>query len=265
MRAVGVQLDIVWENKQANFAKVRELLQRETVAPGSLIVLSEMFAAGFSLNVNAICEEEKGETWRFLRETAQRYQSYVVGGIAAKASDGRGRNEAAVFDPSGNEIVRYRKLHPFSYMDEDKHYIPGERVETFRCGEFVAAPFVCYDLRFPEIFRCAIRKQADLLIVIACWPQAREAHWKALLKARAIENQAYVIGVNRCGKDPKHTYSGCSAIIDPRGEPLAEAGDGEKTIAAELDYASLADYRREFPALKDMRREFFNDIAVFSV
>jgi len=259
MRAIGVQLDIVGENKQANFEKIRGLLQRETVAPGSLIVLSEMFAAGFSLNVNAICEEEHGETWRFLRDMAQRFQSYVIGGIAVKASNGRGRNEAAVFDPSGSEGVRYRKLHPFSYMDEDKHYIPGQSIETFRCGEFIAAPFVCYDLRFPEIFRCAVRKQAELFIVIACWPQAREAHWKTLLKARAIENQAYVVGVNRCGKDPKHTYSGCSAIIDPRGEPLAEAGNGEKTISAELDYKALAHYRRDFPALRDMRPEFLSE------
>lgn len=256
MRAVAVQLDIVWENKQANFRKVRELLERAQVEPESLIVLPELFATGFSMNVDAICEGVTKETEQFLQELAEQYQSCVIGGLATKAPDGRGRNEAVVYDPSGTEIARYGKLHPFSYAGETKYYIPGERPVTFPWNGFTVAPFICYDLRFPEVFRHAIQLQADLLVVIACWPQAREQHWIALLQARAIENQAYVIGLNRCGNDPTLTYSGRSRIVDPRGNVLADAESAEGTISAELDRDALAVYRREFPALSDIRNEY---------
>jgi len=117
------------------------------------------------------------------------------------------------------------------------------------------APFVCYDLRFPEVFRIAAARGAQLLAVIANWPSAREAHWLTLLRARAIENQAYVAGVNRCGEDPRLRYTGRSVIIDPRGEVLADAGSDEAVITADIDLADLEEYRRSFPALADMRRE----------
>lgn len=256
MKAVAVQLDIAWENKQANFRKVKELLERAQVEAGSLIVLPELFATGFSMNVDAICEGVTKETEQFLQELAEQYQSCVVGGLATKSPDGRGRNEAVAYDPSGTEIARYVKLHPFSYAGETKYFIPGERPVTFPWNGFTVAPFICYDLRFPEVFRHAIQLQADLLVVIACWPQAREQHWIALLQARAIENQAYVIGVNRCGNDPMLTYSGRSRIVDPRGNLLADAENEEGTISAELDRDALIAYRREFPALSDIRSEY---------
>ena len=119
------------------------------------------------------------------------------------------------------------------------------------------APLVCYDLRFPEVFRHAVAMGANLLAVIACWPQPRESHWVALLKARAIENQAYVVGVNRTGKDPGHAYSGLSMIVDPQGEVLADAGGAEGTISAELSRESLENWRRDFPALADIRPEAY--------
>src|SRR5690606_28262256 len=104
---------------------------------------------------------------------------------------------------------------------------------------FTVAPFICYDLRFPEIFRHAVQRGANLIPVIACFPQARELHWMALLRARAIENQLYIAGVNRCGSDPKLAYSGRSMIIDPKGEILADAGNGESVIGAEVSLSDL--------------------------
>jgi predicted amidohydrolase len=122
-----------------------------------------------------------------------------------------------------------------------------------RWHDFQVAPFVCYDLRFPEIFRAAVKQETGLFVVIANWPSAREEHWLALLKARAIENQAYVLGVNRCGDDPKLHYSGRSQLIDPRGAILADAGESEGVISAELDLKALEEYRSSFPALADMK------------
>lgn len=256
VKAIAVQLDVEWENKQANFRKVSALLERTQVDAGSLIVLPEMFATGFSLNVEEICEGVSKETEQFLQELAERYQAYVLGGLVTKSPDGRGLNEAVVYDPSGQEIARYCKMHPFSYMGETTAYIPGARLVTFPWNGFTVAPFICYDLRFPEVFRHALQLHAEFFVVIASWPQAREMHWMTLLQARAIENQAYIIGVNRCGNDRTLTYSGRSRMIDPRGNILIDAESEEGAFSAELNREALIAYRREFPALSDIRAEY---------
>ena len=128
---------------------------------------------------------------------------------------------------------------------------------TFPWGGFTIAPFVCYDLRFPEVFRVAALWGATVLVVIGNWPAPREGHWLALLTARAIENQAYVVGANRCGPDPHAAYTGRSRIVDPRGRVLAEAGRwAPGTIGADLDLEAVEAYRREFPVLADVDPRF---------
>ena len=254
--AIGLQLDLAWEDKPENYRKVREMLESAPPPPGSLVVLPEMFPTGFSMNVREIAEGPERETDRFYAEVAQRYGVFVLGGMVKLGSDGRGRNEAAAFGPDGREVARYCKIHPFTYGGETDHYSSGCEVVTFEWAGFTVAPFICYDLRFPEIFRHAARRGADLFAVIANWPQPREAHWVTLLQARAIENQAYVVGVNRCGHDPKLAYSGRSLIIDPRGAVLADGGNTEGVISADLDPEALQAYRRQFPALSDMRNDF---------
>jgi omega-amidase len=149
---------------------------------------------------------------------------------------------------------RYQKLHLFSPAQENSNFTAGNRIVTFDCGGGIIAPFICYDLRFPEVFREAVEMQAEFFVVIANWPRSREQHWLSLLKARAIENQAFVAGVNRCGKDPNVDYSGRSVIVSPLGEVLADAGEGEAVIEAELDFEAVRKYRCQFPALIDRRR-----------
>src|SRR5579884_1055209 len=256
MHIVCCQLDIAWEDTAANHAKVRALLERASIAKGSLVALPEMFSTGFSLNVAAIAEGAARETERFLARTAREFDVFMLGGVTTMGSDGRGRNEAVVFDPEGREVVRYCKMHPFTYGGESKHYASGDKPVVFACQEFTVAPFICYDLRFPEVFRSAARRGAQLFVVIANWPQPREHHWLTLLQARAIENQAYVVGVNRCGDDPKLCYSGRSLIVDPRGNILADAGEAEGCIQAELDLPALLAYRETFPALADIHPEY---------
>ncbi len=253
MNVVGVQMDIVWEDPTANREKARGLIDATSVPPGSLVVLPEMYSTGFTMDAPAAAEGDARPGETFLAQTARQLECTVLGGVVTMGPDGRGRNEAVAFGPDGEEIARYCKLHPFSFAGEDRHYAPGEGVVTFRWGEFTVAPAICYDLRFPEAFRAAIRRGAELLVVIANWPAAREAHWLALARARAIENQAYLLAVNRCGADPDNTYSGRSIIIDPQGDTLADAGDAEGVIHADLDIESLRDYRRRFPALADIR------------
>jgi omega-amidase len=256
MQLLGLQFDIAWEDKPANFAKVRKLLSGAKIEPGALLVLPEMFATGFSFDVAKTAEVPNGQTKQFLSQLAIDTKAFVIGGLTTKNGDGRGRNESLVIDPSGKEIERYQKLNTFSPGGESLHHAKGNQTCAFDWGEFRVAPFVCYDLRFPEIFRIEPQRGANLITVIANWPSARDAHWQLLLRARAIENQSYVIGVNRSGDDPKFHYLGHSLIIDPRGEILAAAGEGEELIEANIELEPLVEYRRQLPILADIRLEF---------
>ena len=139
---------------------------------------------------------------------------------------------------------------------EARCYSAGCEIKTFRWGEFTVCPFICYDLRFPEIFRIAVRRGANLFLVIANWPLPREGHWATLLEARAIENLAYVVGINRAGNDPKYVYFGRSRIIDPHGKVIAEAGREETVITADVDIATVEAWRKDFPALSDIHAEY---------
>ncbi|HEX7010213.1 MAG TPA: carbon-nitrogen family hydrolase [Phycisphaeraceae bacterium] len=254
MQVIGCQFDIAWQDKATNHERVAALLERADVEPGALIVLPEMFATGYSMNVDEIHEDDSGPTHRFLAELAQRHGAFVLGGVVTRdASSGKGRNEAVVFDPAGRPIARYAKMRPMTVAGEADSYQAGRQVVTFPWHGATVAPLICYDLRFPELFRAAARQGAQLYAVIASFPAVREHHWLTLLTARAIENQAYVIGVNRCGRDPKLEYTGRSIIVDPRGQVLADAGEREGIVQARIDLAELQAYRQRFPALLDMR------------
>src|SRR5437588_7881108 len=256
MKIYCCQFDIQWEDKKANFAKVRALLGSEKLEKEALVLLPEMFATGFSMNVAAIAEKERGVTETFLSETARQFGIFLMAGVVAQGGGGHGRNEALLFSPDGQLLARYCKLQPFTLGGEAQNYEAGREIVVMPWRGFSLAPFVCYDLRFPELFRAAVRRGANLITVIASWPVARIQHWVTLLQARAIENQAYVAGVNRSGKDPKLAYIGQSMIVNPRGEIIAQAGDRECLIAAEIDLAEVNSYRTELTFLKDMRADY---------
>lgn len=254
MKIHCVQLDIAWENKPANHARVKSLLAQAVPAPGSLVVLPELFSTGFTMNVAGLAEDSAKESETFLSTTAKEYGVFLLGGVMNRDAAGRGLNQSVTFGPDGREVARYTKMQPFNLGEEGAHYAAGNEIVTFPCGGFVVSPFVCYDLRFPELFRAAVRRDAQMFVIIACWPIKRIQHWITLLQARAIENQAYVIGVNRCGDDPKYRHNGHSLIVDPHGAILADAGEGEGVISSEVDVTTVVSWRKEFPALQDMRR-----------
>jgi predicted amidohydrolase len=240
MRVTAVQFAIAWENPAANHARVRQLLDK---APATeLIVLPEMFATGFSMN--AARTEDTGATHEFLATLARERRAHVLAGFVRNR-----QNQAVLFNPEGEEIGWYAKQHLFPLAGEPDHYRPGTDRCVLAVGEFQLLPAICYDLRFPELFRGT---PATLIVVIANWPAGRVEHWRTLLKARAIENQAYVVGVNRCGRDPQHEYPGRSQIISPLGDVLAEAGSGEELCVGELDAGVVGQWRREFPSLPDV-------------
>ncbi len=158
MQIIGCQLDIQWEDKEANFAAVRRLLGLAAQTSPTLIVLPEMFAAGFSMHVDRIAEDAGGATEQFLAELAKERKAYVMAGVIRRHTDGRGRNEAVVFEPTGRRIARYTKLNPFSLGGETKHYARGDDIQVVSVGAWQLAPLVCYDLRFPEVFRRAAQR-----------------------------------------------------------------------------------------------------------
>jgi omega-amidase len=254
MKVVGLQFDLAWENKAANFATVERMLGAAPPCPGALVVLPEMFATGFSMNAGAVAEPAGGETEQFLARLARQWGIYLVAGAAMLGRDGQFRNKALALSPAGEIIAFYAKRRLFSPGGEHHHYRAGERPVVFEIGECRVAPLVCYDLRFPELFReVAATHRPELYIVIANFPARRTSHWLRLLQARAIENQAYVIGVNRVGSDPFYDYDGRSVVIDPQGEIIADGGTIEATVSADLDLALLRKYREGLPFLNDLR------------
>jgi predicted amidohydrolase len=255
MKIYCVQYDIAWEDKPANHAKIRRMLADAQPQRDSLVLLPEMFSTGFSMNTTRTSDTETREDQQFLSQIASDLGVYIVGGITTIDASAKALNEAAIFDPTGEEIARYAKLQPYTNGKEAQHFRGGESIVHFKWHDMSVCPFICYDLRFPEHFRRGVRGGAELFLVIANWPARRVDHWIALLRARAIENQAYVAAVNRCGRDPHLEYPGSSLIIDPQGKVLADAGADERVISADVDVAAVRSWRSEFSAVADMREE----------
>lgn len=256
MQVIALQVDICWEDKQATYHRVEKLMQSADLKPEALIVLPEMFATGFSMKVSRIEEGKERPTEHFMAKLARDWGVFVCGGVVNRYSNQLGLNQSVTFNPNGKEIARYTKCHPFSFAKEDQYYARGDGPICYDWKGITVAPLICYDLRFPELFRIMAKRGAQLYTVIANWPQRREMHWLNLLQARAIENQAYVIGVNRCGQDPWLSYGGRSLIINPKGEIIADAGTHENSITAGINLNELLAYRAEFPALEDIRTDF---------
>jgi predicted amidohydrolase len=249
-----VQLNPVWEDPAATFRKVEHLLAKNPPHAGALIVLPEMFATGFSLDLKKTCTGAAVETEAFLRSLAARHQSAVIAGTVRMDGNGMGRNEALVLSPAGTQLARYLKQRPFSGAGEELAHERGSKGATFVWGGMLAAPLICYDLRFPELFRGGAKGGVEVFVVIAAWPKTRIGHWVALLRARAIENQAYVIGVNRTGDEPSYSYCGRSLVVDPHGEIVCDVGEEERVVHAKLDPKLPGSWREEFPAYTDFLR-----------
>jgi predicted amidohydrolase len=256
MRVAVLQHDIVWEDAGATRAALEPQVAAAVAAGARLIVLTEMFATGFSMRPDRINEPVGGPTERWLARQAVDRDVWLVGSIAQQdgGRDRKAVNAAVVAGPRG-ERYRYEKIHPFSYAGEDQHYRAGSTPLVVDVEDLRLAVFVCYDLRFADVF-WELAPEVDGYVVVANWPAARREHWRALLLARAIENQAYVIASNRVGaagtrRDLDH--AGDSAIIDPWGLVLAEASTEQTMLLAEVTSERVKSIRAEFPFLADRR------------
>ena len=252
MKVAGVQHDVVWEDRASTLARLEPQLAAAAGLGARLVVLSEMFPVGFSTEPERMAEPEDGPSTDFLRSQATALGVWLAGSVPINpAGGGRSVNRFLLAGPHG-ELEHYDKIHPFSYSGEHEHYDAGTRRVTFSVEGVRVTPFVCYDLRFADEF-WAEATGTDCYVVVANWPAARRAHWQALLVARAIENQAYVVGVNRVGEGGGLTYAGDSRIVDPLGEVLAGGAGGETILLADVDPVVVAETRKRYPFLADRR------------
>lgn len=252
VRVAGVQCDIVWETPQANFDRIAPWVEAAAGCGARLVVLPEMFSYGFSMATDRISEPPDGPSTLFLRRMAETHGVWMVGSLPERPEGAeRPANTLVLAGPEG-EISRYRKIHPFSFAGEDQHYTAGDHLVTVAVEGLRITLFVCYDLRFADEF-WATAQDTDAYIVAANWPDARRHHWTTLLAARAIENQAYVVGVNRVGEGGGLRYLGDSRIVDPGGEVLASAAGEETLVLADLDPATVQLVRERLPFLQDRR------------
>lgn len=248
IRVTLVQFNITWEASAVNLQKIWALLD-EKVSDTDLVVLPEMFTTGFSMNPTAVAEPMNGKTVAWLKSTARTRREDIVASVAIEEG-GRYFNRLLWAKPDGS-LLAYDKKHLFSFAGEHKHYTPGEEPLIATINNWKVATFICYDLRFPSWSR-NVDARYDLAIYIANWPERRAKHWQVLLQARAIENQAYVIGVNRVGTDGNGIrYSGDSMLIDPLGEVLFHQRDTEVVQTETLSMRHLLEVRNQFPFLKD--------------
>ena len=252
MKIAALQIDIAWENRRANFEKVSQLARQAAEQGADFLLLPEMFATGFTMNTEVSAEPLNGETTAFIRELARRNKMGVGGGLVLRRSSEKPQNCALFVDRDGEDLALYAKIHLFSYSQENEHHTPGEEPAPFRFEGIRCAGFICYDLRFPELFR-AVCRDTDAVFVIASWPAVRAEHWSTLLRARAIENQLYVIGVNRVGQGDNLRYNGGTAVIDPMGAVQMETWDEEAIVWAEITPETVQNVRTVMPFLDDMK------------
>jgi predicted amidohydrolase len=252
LRVAAIQHDVVWEDAVATCGHLDPMVAGAAAAGARLVVLTEMFGTGFGMEPDRIAEEEGGPTSAWLADQAKRHDIWICGSIPEHRGDGgRPRNVAVLAGPNG-EVHRYAKIHPFSYSGEHERYDAGSEHVVVDVDDARLALFVCYDLRFADEF-WKLAPDVDGYVVVANWPESRRHHWRSLLVARAIENQAYVVGVNRVGEGGGLSYVGDSMVVDPLGEVLVSAAGSEATIVTEIDPAVVAATRTRFPFLSDRR------------
>ncbi len=245
-----IQTDLFWENKKANL----EMLQAKIEAAGKteVVVLPEMFSTGFSMQPASFAEPMDGETIRWMKNISAKQRIILTGSIIISENN-RYYNRLIWMLPNGS-YGYYDKRHLFSYAGEDNYYTPGNKRLIASVKGWKVNLQICYDLRFPVWARQAAHDapEYDLLINVANWPQRRNLAWKTLLQARAIENQCYVVGVNRVGNDGNDIWhGGDSMIIDPRGELLYHKEGSEDVYTLQLEKQMLEDTRSKFPFWKD--------------
>jgi predicted amidohydrolase len=253
VKVAVVQHDICWERRDATLPRVAPMVAAAADGGAELVVLPELFAVGFTMEPDRVAEAPDGPTTEWLITQASMHGMWLCGSVPIRQADGdRPANTFVLAGPAG-QLHRYAKRHPFAFAGEDRHYAKGDDAPTIDVDGLRVSPSICYDLRFADQF-WAQAPDTDCYVVVANWPASRRDHWRTLLRARAIENQAYVVGSNRTGASGDGLdHVGDSLVVDPMGEILADAGAVEGIVTAEVDPAEVRRARSSLPFLRDRR------------
>lgn len=258
LKMACLQMDIAFGSPQKNYAAAESMITKALESNPDVIVLPELWTTGYDLTrLDEISDQDAKTSLHFLMDIAKENQVHLVGGSVANKTGEGVFNTLLVVDKNGKSIHKYSKLHLFKLMNEHLYLTGGKEKGAFTLENRPFAGMICYDIRFPEWVRAHTAEGAEALFVVAEWPLARLAHWRALLIARAIENQCYVVACNRAGSDPENVFAGHSMIIDPWGEVIAEASESQEILEAEIDLDKVKEVRKMIPIFADRRPEFY--------
>lgn len=256
IRTAAIQFNVRQGDVDANLAYVREALTRAAAQGVQLAVLPEMWSTGFAYkNLNELAKRTAGIVEELL-ELSGRLKLVICGSMPEPDGVDKVFNTIFLID-NGKLAGTYRKIHLFSLLKEDLAFAGGDKWLLADTSIGKVGVIICYDLRFPELTRRLAVEGAQVICVPAQWPKPRQEHWRALLRARAIENQLFVVSCNACGMIGKLDFFGMSMIIDPKGEVLAESGEEEGEIVAQLDMRVMVDWRAQIPCFNDRKPEYY--------
>ena len=259
MKIATVSLNQIWEDKDANLSLCKQYIKKASSENAELIVFPEMTLTGFSININETSEiEEKSETIAKFQELAKQYKIAILFGIVIKDNN-KALNQSVFINEKGDILGRYSKIHPFSFSGENKYFNAGNKLSVVKYKDNSIGLSICYDLRFPELYS-AYSKECDIIINIANWPKKRVEHWNALLKARAIENQCFIVGVNRIGIDGnKLEYQESSNVFNANGETVKFEKLKEMKIF-DIDKLFTEDFKKRFNTTNDRKVELYKEV-----
>ncbi|MFM7051883.1 MAG: nitrilase-related carbon-nitrogen hydrolase [Planctomycetota bacterium] len=262
MRLIAVQTDPVWLDPVENRRRVEAAIDAAGFAANDYLVLPEMCETAWTSDAGhlACLDGMKVGSVEWLCALARARKVWLQAGFGERLADGRRANSVAVVSPDGVAKAIYRKN--FLFPSERSAFAAGEDLVLVDTGAAVVCPLICYDLRFPELWRLAALAGAECFAVSSSWPLARHEHWRALLVARAIENQAFVVACNRTGSDPANSYGGASALISHLGVRLAELGAEVAAAAGDFDRAAVGEWRARFGALRDVRASLLGSVRI---
>ena len=267
LTVAAAQLALRDGDEPANLAAARLACEEAAARKADLLVLPELWLSGYDLEHASELALAPGDSrWDAIATLARDHDLAVAGSLLVREGDGV-RNALVIFDRSGLLVARYDKLHLFPPGGEVQHLAPGQAIQVASLGPGSSRAgaveglglAICYDLRFPELFRAMRGRGATLVLLPAQWPHSRLAHWSLLVRARAVENQVFLVAANRTGRDGAIRYAGHSVILDPWGEPMVEVGDPPAVLSATLDLDAVAQVRARFPVWGDRRADLFGE------
>ena len=259
MKVALIQANVKIGDPDQNFTNIEKLMTKAIEKQPDMIVLPEMWNSGYALEKADEVADLNGErTKEFLSSFAKKNSVMIIGGSTLTSSPQKDfKNTMFVFGRDGRELLSYEKIHLFRLMDEHKYLQAGEKVGLLDYEDMKIGFMICYDLRFPQLSRKLVNEGASLLVNVAQWPTARLDHWRHLLIARAIENQCFIVAVNRCGKSGDTEFPGNSMVIDPLGRVLLEGNDEEEIYHIEISLDEVEEVRNHIPVITDQRLDLY--------